>query len=172
MRSIFILMILSFLFVKNLYSCTESETDCSSTEVEVGVAVIESVSFSGIQDMSFGQVSRGEFVTVTTETGQTRGRHMGILNITSDYNEAGIQISCVSNSSYVSFSSGDVYFSNCLLKEQGESYSPSSSILVNQNGTSSETHTLQIGGSIQVPSDSSLQNTTSNGVVRIEINLL
>lgn len=173
MKAIFILFFMNIALCSYAYPCTENESNCNSETIEVSVAVIESVSFNSIQGLDLGNITRGEFVSVSAvDSTQNRNKNMGILSITSDYNSAGVQVTCISSLSYISLNTGDVVFDNCEIVEQGSSSTPSSSILLNQTTGTSQTHNINIGGSIQIPNNPSIDSNSHSGVIRIEVQLL
>lgn len=172
MRILVILLSLTLLLVRPSLGCTELEEDCDSTEVSVTVSVLDSLGYEQIQPMSFGQVSRSEYVSVSLASTQTRGRQRGILDITADYNEQGIQVSCISASSYVAFNTGNEILDSCILKEDGSNQSGSSVIMLNQVSGSTLVHRVFVGGSIYIPNSQILQDTTHSGVIRIQVDFL
>ena len=154
-------------------ACDENDSTCSSTSVDIDVAIIDNVSFYQMQSLNFGNVTRGEYVTVSSDQeNQQRGKIRGIVGIESDYNSNGVQVSCIAASSYINFTENDpTFFSECQIQQSGSSSSPSSSILLNQDTTGIQFYEVRVGGSIHIPSNI-LQDGNFSGVVRIEVQLL
>lgn len=177
-----------FLLLFSLQSHAETGTDCATPDVrcsaydlDVNAEVLQNISFTQIQALNLGQVTKGEEVVVDTsktEDNQERGRAQGKILLTFSSSQSEITIRCLEDQSFVNFDTESTKFSSCYMEANGieggivnVDITPggtSDTVTVPASTQDSDfTHAhLWIGGTITVPSNATLGEKT--GALRIE----